>query len=183
MSHIRVFTLALAGSACLTLAACGSEPEGDGTIETAAEDDSSLASAVGADSTLGKAIEAAGLADVLSGPVPYTVMAPSDEAFDALPAGALDALLAEDAKEQLGEVLTYHILPGTILSEDIAAAIEAGGGSTELPTLGGATLTARLDGDAVVLVDAAGTEARVTASEEALDNGALHRIDAVLMPN
>lgn len=183
MIKIRNAPLALAIAATLPLAACGGEAEGDGTIDTAAEAEETLASAIGADSTLGKAVDAAGLADVLAGPGPYTVLAPSDAAFEALPAGALDALLAEDAKEQLGQVLTYHILPGTILGEDIAKAIEMGDGSTELPTLGGATLTARMDGDAIVLTDAAGGEARVTGTTDGLSNGVVHQVDAVLMPN
>lgn len=175
--------LALAIVAALPLAACGEQADGNGTIEAAAEKDETLAAAIGADSTLGKAVDAAGLADVLAGPGPYTVLAPSDAAFEALPAGALDALMAEDAREQLGQVLTYHILPGTILAEDIAKAIEMGGGSTELPTLGGANLTARMDGDAIVITDAAGGEARVTGTTDGLSNGIVHQLDAVLMPN
>ncbi|MBW0143873.1 fasciclin domain-containing protein [Sphingomicrobium clamense] len=182
MNNFANAPLALILAAALPLAACGNEPEGDGTIETAAEDDQSLAGAIGADSTLGKAVEAAGLADVLAGPGPYTVLAPSDEAFAALPEGTLDSLLAEEGKEQLGGILTYHILPGTILGEDIANAIEMGEGSTELPTMGGATLTARMDGETVVLTDAGGNQARVTSTSDGLSNGVVHHLDAVLMP-
>lgn len=184
MKNNRNWALALAGVASLSIAACDQgAPEGDATIETAAEESGTLASAIGADSTLGKAVEQAGLADVFAGPGPYTVLAPTDAAFEALPAGGLDALMADDAKEQLGQVLTYHVLPGAILGEDLAKAIEAGGGSTEVPTLGGATLTAKMDGDTLVFVDAAGGEARVGESLTDLDNGVVHRLDAVLMPN
>lgn len=181
MTYFRTAPLALVIAVALPLAACGGS-EGDGTIETAAENDDTLAGAIGAESTLGKAVEVAGLADVLAGPGPYTVLAPSDAAFDALPEGTLDGLLAEDARENLGELLTYHILPGTILGEDIANAIEMGGGSTELPTLGGASLTANMDGETIVLTDAKGGQARVTGTTDGLSNGVVHQIDTVLMP-
>ena len=182
MFHVRHAPLALALAAALPLAACGGDVEGDGTIETAAEADDTLAGAIGADSTLGKAVEAAGLADVLSGPGPYTLLAPSDEAFAALPEGTLDTLMSEDGRERLGEVVTYHVLPGTILGEDIVRAIELGDGSTSLPTLGGADLTASLDGDTIVLTDASGGTARVTGTTDGLSNGVVHRLDAVLLP-
>ena len=129
------------------------------------------------------AIKATGLDGTLAGAGPYTVLVPSDAAFDKLPAGALDALMKEDARAELTGVLTYHILPGTILAADLGKAIDAGKGKTLLATMGGGTLTATRDGNAIVISDAAGTKARITGAEEQKSNGAVHRIDAVLMPS
>ena len=129
------------------------------------------------------AVKATGLDGTLAGAGPYTVLVPSDAAFDKLPAGALDTLMKEDARAALTGVLTYHILPGTILVADIGKAIDAGNGKTLLATMGGGTLTATRDGAAIVIADAAGTKARITGAEEQKSNGAIHRIDAVLMPS
>jgi uncharacterized surface protein with fasciclin (FAS1) repeats len=119
----------------------------------------------------------------LEGPGPYTVLVPTDAAFDKMPTGALDALMKPDARTELTGVLSYHILPGAILTSDIAKAIETGGGKTLLPTMGGGTLTATKDGDAIILSDGAGTKARLIGADEKKSNGVIHRIDAVLMPS
>ena len=111
------------------------------------------------------------------------MLVPSDAAFGKLPAGALDALMKEDARADLTGVLTYHILPGTMLAADIGKAIDVGKGKALLATMGGGTLTATRDGAAIVIADAAGTKARITGSEEQKSNGVIHRIDAVLMPS
>ena len=100
-----------------------------------------------------------------------------------MPAGALDALLKPESRAQLTGVLTYHILPGTILAADIAKAIDNGKGKAVLATMGGATLTATKDGDKIVLADAAGTKAIVTGADDRRSNGVVHRIDSVLMPS
>ncbi|WP_265569516.1 fasciclin domain-containing protein [Sphingomicrobium nitratireducens] len=172
----------MAASAALALGACSDQTPAQ-EAPTSVEADADLSDLVGKDGKFGEAIEAAGLGDVLSGVGPYTVLAPSDAAFDALPAGAFDALMAEDAREQLGQVLSYHIMPGTILAEDIGKAIDAGGGSATLPTLGPDTLTAKRDGEAIVLTDGAGGEVRITESDVEGSNGVVHRVDGVLMPS
>jgi len=135
------------------------------------------------DSKFVAAAKSVGLDKTLAGPGPYTVLVPSDAAFDKLPAGALDALMKPDSRAQLTGVLTYHILPGTILVADITKAIDNGKGKAVLATMGGATLTATKDGDKIVLADAAGTKAVITGVDDKRSNGVVHQIDAVLMPS
>jgi uncharacterized surface protein with fasciclin (FAS1) repeats len=135
------------------------------------------------DSKFVAATKSAGLDKTLAGPGPYTVLVPNDAAFDKLPAGSFDALLKPDARAQLTGVLTYHILPGTILAADIAKAIDNGKGKAVLASISGATLTATREGDKIVLTDAVGTKATITGAEDNRSNGVVHQIDAVLMPS
>lgn len=135
------------------------------------------------DSKFVAAAKSVGLDKTLAGPGPYTVLVPSDPAFDKMPAGALDNLMKPESRAQLTGVLTYHILPGTILAADIDKAIENGKGKAVLATMGGATLTATKDGDTIILADAAGTKATITGADDQRSNGVVHRIDAVLMPS
>ena len=100
-----------------------------------------------------------------------------------MPAGALDALMKPEARSDLTAVLTYHILPGTMLAADIGKAIDAGKGKAQLPTMGGGTLTATREGDAIILSDKAGTKARLVGAEDQRSNGVVHHIDAVMMPS
>ena len=139
--------------------------------------------ATAADSKFLAAAKAAGLEPTLAGTGPYTVLVPSDAAFDKLPAGALDGLMKPDAKAQLTGVLTYHILPGTILAADIGKAIDNAKGKAVLATMGGGTLTATRDGDRIILADKAGAKAAITAADEQHSNGVVHHIDSVLMPS
>ena len=141
-----------------------------------------IADGLGKDSKFVAAAKAVGLDATLAGPGPYTVLAPSDAAFDKLPAGALDTLMKPESRADLTGLLSYHILPGTMLAADIAKAIDAGGGKTQIATMGGGTITAAKDGDKIVLTDAAGTRAVVTAADAKRSNGVVHEIDAVLMP-
>ena len=152
------------------------EAAGNSTIADGIDDTAS-------DSKFVAATKAVGLDKTLAGPGPYTVLVPNDAAFDKLPAGALDTLLKPESRAQLTGVLTYHILPGTILAADIDKAIDNGKGKAVLATMGGATLTATKDGDKIVLTDAAGTKATITGAEDARTNGVVHHIDAVLMPS
>ena len=135
------------------------------------------------DSKFVAAAKSVGLDKTLAGPGPYTVIVPNDAAFDKLPAGALDNLMKPESRAQLTGVLTYHILPGTILAADIQKAIDNGKGKAVLATMGGATLTAAKEGDKIVLTDSAGTKATVTGAEDRRSNGVVHRVDAVLMPS
>lgn len=176
----------LAGAAMLSLAACdtaqkGPEPASEKVAEVAG--DKTLATGLGDSPKFAAAIKAAGLEGALAGPTPYTVLAPSDAAFAQLPAGTADTLVKPEGRKQLTAVLTHHILPGTMLAADIAKAIDAGGGTTQIATLGGGTLTATRNGDAIVLADAAGTKATVTRADGARSNGVIHQVDAVLMPS
>ena len=129
--------------------------------------------AVGAGSftTLVAAVQAAGLVDVLKGDGPFTVFAPTDEAFAALPAGTVETLLKPENKEQLVNILTYHVLSGKVVSGDIS------GKSLEVTMVNGAT--AKIDASNGVKIAGANV---VTADVEA-SNGVIHVIDAVLLPS
>lgn len=131
-------------------------------------------------STLVTAVQAADLVDTLSGEGPYTVFAPTNEAFEALPDGALDALLAD--QERLRAVLTYHVVSGEVMAADLTQQIEAGGGEAELETVQGETLTARAEGGAVTLSDQQGNTVTVSQADIDASNGVVHVIDGVVMP-
>lgn len=182
---IRQLMLATSLVAGLALSACDNgavEKQGSDAAKEASGDET-IATGLGDAKLFIKAAKSTGLDGTLAGPGPYTVLVPNDAAFEKLPAGALDTLMKDDAKLELQGVLTYHILPGTILAEDIGKAIDAGKGKTSLPTMGGGIITATRDGNAIVLEDAAGTKARLTATDEQRSNGVIHRLNAVLMPS
>jgi len=132
--------------------------------------------------TLVAAVKAAGLVDTLSGAGPFTVFAPTNDAFAKLPAGTVDGLLKPDMKADLTKVLTYHVVPGTMTAADLAAAITAGGGKAQLTTVQGEKLAAAMNGNAIVLTDAKGGTATVTQGDVMQSNGVVHVIDSVLMP-
>lgn len=181
-------SILLAGTAALTLAACGGQDAGDNAAVTAeageAAGDETIAEGLGGadESQFAKAAKDAGLDRTLAGPGPYTVLVPVNAAFEALPEGTLENLAKPEARAQLTELLTYHVLPGTILVEDIGKAIETGGGKATLATMGGGTLTATREGDRIVISDGSGGKATVTQSDDRRSNGVIHRIDAVLTP-
>ena len=183
----RLAMTGTAMAALLSLAACGDTGGNETTPTSAPAKEAAGKQTIGAGlgdaSKFGAAVKATGLDGTLAGIGPYTVLVPNDAAFDKLPAGAVNALMKDDARAELTGVLTYHILPGTILAADIGKAIDVGKGKTLLATMGGGTLTATRDGNAIVIADAAGTKARVTGAEEQKSNGVIHRIDAVLMPS
>ncbi len=174
-------------AALLVLGACGDKGGNDAAPTSGpakeAAGKATIEDGLGDATKFAAAAKASGLDDTLAGVGPYTVLVPSDAAFDKLPAGALDTLMKDDARAELTGVLTYHILPGTILSSDIAKAIDAGKGKALLATMGGGTLTATKEGNAIVISDGAGTKAHVTGTDEQKSNGVIHRIDAVLMPS
>jgi uncharacterized surface protein with fasciclin (FAS1) repeats len=141
-----------------------------------------IAAGINQDSRFFAATKAAGLDATLAGPGPYTVLVPDDAAFGKLPAGTADNWLKPESRAQLTGVLTNHILPGTILADDIGKAIDNGKGKAILATMGGGTLTATREGGKIVLTDAAGTKATVTKADEKHSNGVVHHIDVVLVP-
>ena len=171
--------------AALALAGCGKQDEPSAATENAADaaGDATLAVGLDANSKLAAAAKSAGLEATLAGPGPYTLLAPSDAAFDKLPAGALDTLMKPESRAELTAVLTHHVLPGTMLAADIGKAIDAGGGKALIATMGGGTLTATRDGDKIVFADAAGTKAVVTTGDQKRSNGVVHQVDSVLMPS
>ena len=132
--------------------------------------------------TLVAAVKAAGLVETLKGAGPFTVFAPTNAAFDKLPAGTVDTLVKPENKTKLTGILTYHVVAGKNDAAAIAKAIEAGGGKATFKTVAGGTLTASKSGDAVVLTDAKGGTARVTIADVNQSNGVIHVVDTVLMP-
>ena len=133
--------------------------------------------------TLVAAVKAAGLVEVLEGPGPFTVFAPTNEAFAKLPAGTVDTLLKPENKEMLVKVLTYHVVPGRISSADLVRQITAGNGKAELKTVQGETLTATMNGKHIVLTDEKGDMSMVTIANVFQSNGVIHVVDTVLLPN
>jgi uncharacterized surface protein with fasciclin (FAS1) repeats len=132
--------------------------------------------------TLVAAVAAAGLVDTLKGEGPFTVFAPVNAAFDALPAGTVDNLLKPENKDTLTKILTCHVVGANAMSDAIAGMIADDGGSHDVPTLGGCVLKASMDGDAIWLTDENGGKARVTIADVVQSNGVIHVIDAVLLP-
>jgi uncharacterized surface protein with fasciclin (FAS1) repeats len=188
---VRVSAVALALG--LLAGACGNDDDeattttaGDTTETTTTEagDDATAeddivdtAIAAGSFDTLVTAVQAAGLEETLRGEGPFTVFAPTDEAFEALPEGTLDALL-EDPTGDLADILTYHVVEGEVLAADV---LELDG--QDVTTVNGATFTVNIVDGQVVLTDGAGNEVRVVTTDVKASNGVIHVIDAVLLPS
>ena len=132
--------------------------------------------------TLVAAVKAAGLVDTLSSPGPFTVFAPTNTAFEKLPAGTVGTLVKPENKAILTKILTYHVVAGKLTSTDIVGAIKNGGGSATLTTVAGEKLTARLSGNSVVITDGKGGQSAVTTVDVMQSNGVVHVIDSVLLP-
>ena len=128
-------------------------------------------------------MKAAGLVDTLKGEGPFTVFAPTNEAFAKLPAGTVDTLLKPENLVQLKKVLTYHVIPGRVTSKDLMAMITRDGGQTQLKSVEGGTLIAMMNGSTVVLKDEKGDTATVTQADVMQKNGVIHVVDSVLLPN
>jgi uncharacterized surface protein with fasciclin (FAS1) repeats len=133
--------------------------------------------------TLVAAVKAAGLVDTLQGPGPFTVFAPTNEAFSKLPAGTVDGLLMTENKATLTKILTYHVVAGRLGSKEIARAIKNDHGKAELNTVSGGKLWIGMQGKEIVLTDEKGGTAKVTISNVYQSNGVIHVIDTVLLPN
>jgi uncharacterized surface protein with fasciclin (FAS1) repeats len=132
--------------------------------------------------TLVAAVKAAGLVATLSGPGPFTVFAPTNEAFAKLPKGTIATLLKPANKPLLTKILTYHVVAGKLDSKAIAAKIAAGGGKATLKTVEGDPLYASMSGSTLVLTDAKGGKSEVTIANVYQSNGVIHVINTVLMP-
>ena len=133
--------------------------------------------------TLVAAVKAAGLVDTLNSKGPFTVFAPTNDAFAQLPAGTVDTLLKPENKAMLTKVLTYHVVSGKYESKTLARLIKKGHGKARLKTVSGGTLTATMDGSNIVLRDEKGGNSTVTVSDVYQSNGLIHVVNAVLMPN
>ncbi len=132
--------------------------------------------------TLVAAVKAAGLVDALSGPGPFTVFAPTDEAFAALPAGTVDTLLKPENKDMLTKILTCHVVAANAMSDAVMRMIAADGGVHDVTTLGGCVLKLAMDGDMLTVTDEQGNVAHVTIADVVQSNGVIHVIDKVLLP-
>ena len=132
--------------------------------------------------TLVAAVKAAGLVDTLKSAGPFTVFAPTNNAFSMLPAGTVDTLLKPENKGTLTQVLTYHVVPGRVDAAALVQQIKAGGGKATLKTASGGTLTASMRGKDVVIVDVKGNAAVVTTADVYQSNGVIHVVDKVLLP-
>jgi transforming growth factor-beta-induced protein len=182
--------LAAAMSSALLLGACSSSDGSDEaaadtsptTMATAAPSTTAPSSQTIVDvaasnpqfSTLVAAVNAAGLADTLSGTGPFTVFAPTNDAFDKLPAGTVDSLLKPENKDKLASILTYHVVAAKVMAADVKP------GAVE--TVNGASFTIGVEGNDVVITDGQGNKSKVVKTDVPASNGVIHVIDTVLLP-
>ncbi len=166
-----------------TLAVAGSDPMVGGHEMSPSKN--IIQNAVNSDdhTTLVAAVKAAGLVDTLQGAGPFTVFAPTNEAFAKLPAGTVDTLLKPENKDMLTKILTYHVVAGRLSASDLRKEIKAGNGEVTLKTVSGGTLIATMQGDHIVLKDEKGDMSTVTISNVNQSNGVIHVVDTVLLPN
>lgn len=189
--------LLVAAAAALTLAACGnnssqpnSAPANEPTTATpspapaiANSDIVAAASTAPEFTTLTSAIQSADLQSRLSGPGPFTVFAPTNAAFDKIPAADRTALMQPAQKADLAKILTYHVVPGRITSAELTSQAAATGGVATLSTIQGGKLTLRdTGGGRWEVTDAKGGKAMITLADQARTNGVVHVVDTVLMP-
>ena len=132
--------------------------------------------------TLVAAVKAAGLVETLKGPGPFTVFAPTNAAFSALPAGTVDTLLKPENKAMLSGILTYHVVAGKVDAAALTKMIKDGKGTASIKTVAGGTLTAKTAGGKVMITDEKGGSATVTIADVNQSNGVIHVVDKVLMP-
>ena len=132
--------------------------------------------------TLVAAVKAAGLVDTLSGKGPFTVFAPTNEAFAKLPAGTVETLVKPENKDKLTKILTCHVVAANAMSSAIGKMIKDDGGAHKVKTVGGCTLTVKMMGDKIQIVDEKGQTATVTIADVKQSNGVIHVIDTVLLP-
>lgn len=132
--------------------------------------------------TLVAAIKASGLVETLQGAGPFTVFAPTNAAFEALPAGTVDTLLKPENKDQLTKILTCHVVGAKAMAADIKKMVDDDKGAHPVKTVGGCTWTAKYEGDKVTLTDENGNVANVTIANVEQSNGVIHVIDKVLLP-
>jgi uncharacterized surface protein with fasciclin (FAS1) repeats len=173
---VRIFRLILApATAALLVSAPSVAGTPQGNIVAAASSSPDF-------KTLVAAVKAAKLTDTLASKGPFTVFAPTNDAFAKLPAGTVETLLKPENRDKLTKVLTYHVIPGKLTAAAILKAINAGGGQATLTTVEGSQLTAKLDGQNVVLVDESNRTSIVTKTDLIQSNGVIHVIDTVVLP-
>jgi uncharacterized surface protein with fasciclin (FAS1) repeats len=171
----------LAASGCSQNETSDTAAKGASAVKEAG--DTTIAAGLNQDGRFLSLAKSAGLDATLAGPGPYTVFVPDDAAFAKLPAGTVDSWSKPEARTDLTRTLTYHILPGTVLADDIGKAIDSANGKAELATMGGQILTATREDGKIVISDAAGGKAVITKADETRANGVVHETNAVLMPS
>jgi uncharacterized surface protein with fasciclin (FAS1) repeats len=189
--------LMAAALASASLVGCGEKGETDmGNTATAQGSASASGGAQGAGtgtiaetltksadhSSFVEAVKAAGIEQTMAGAGAYTVFAPTNAAFQKLPAGAGEGLMRPESKGQLTGLLTHHVVPGVVTSKDLSAALERGGGKTRLATVGGGTLNVAQADGGITISDGKNAVARVTQADMMASNGVVHSIDGILMP-
>lgn len=132
--------------------------------------------------TLVAAVVATGLTETLMGPGPFTVLAPTNDAFANLPDGTVETLLKPENRDTLVKILTCHVIAGNAMSSDIIGMLETGGGAHRVKAVGGCVFTLRSEGDKVMIEDEMGNIATVTIADVKQSNGLIHVIDTVLLP-
>ncbi|MGB8817366.1 MAG: fasciclin domain-containing protein [Rhizobiaceae bacterium] len=178
----KIFLSALAGAIALSSAAFAENPMVGGAPMFA--DKNIVENAVNSKdhTTLVAAVKAAGLVETLQGKGPFTVFAPVNAAFDALPAGTVDTLLKPENKDQLTKILTCHVIGAKAMSDAVMKMVKDDGGMHKAKTVGGCELTLALNGDKVTVTDETGGIATVTIADVEQSNGVIHVIDKVLLP-
>ncbi len=182
MKNTRKFLLALTAIAALSSVAEAKNPKVGGAAMF--EDKNIIENALNSKdhTTLVAAVKAAGLVDTLMGKGPFTVFAPTNDAFSALPAGTVETLLKPENKEMLTKVLTCHVVSANAMSDAIGKMIADDKGMHPVKTVGGCEFTAMMDGDLIAIKDGMGNVARVTIADVMQSNGVIHVIDKVLLP-
>jgi len=197
--NTRILTLGIASAAILGLAACNNNDDAATTTDTAATPATDTLAPAADPATAGTVVEvaqgdpefttlvsaitSADLAGTLGGAGPFTVFAPTNAAFEKVPAATRDSLMAPAGRADLSTLLTYHVVPGRLTAADLTSQIQAGGGTATLTTVESGTLTARASGNTITLTDEQGNTSTVTRADVAASNGVIHGIDTVVMPN
>jgi uncharacterized surface protein with fasciclin (FAS1) repeats len=182
MTHKKFASIALAAALSLSAATSLAQVMVGGAPMLASKDIVDNAVNSKDHTTLVAAVKAAGLVDTLKSAGPFTVFAPTNMAFAALPAGTVDTLLKPENKGTLTTVLTYHVVPGKLDAAALTKAISAGKGKAMLKTASGGMLTASAASGGVVITDEKGGSAKVTIADVYQSNGVIHVVDTVLMP-
>ncbi len=177
-----IFLSTIAGAIALSTAAFAENPMVGGAPMLA--DKNIIENAVNSKdhTTLVAAVKAAGLVETLQGKGPFTVFAPVNAAFDALPAGTVDTLLKPENKDMLVKILTCHVIPAKAMSDAVTKMVMDDGGAHKVKTVGGCELTLKADGGKVTVTDETGGVANVTIADVEQSNGVIHVIDKVLLP-
>ena len=176
----RTVAAMTAAVSAIIVAACGGASSSNSAVMSpapataAAQNIVQIASSNPDFSTLVAAVKAAGLVDTLSGPGPYTVFAPTNEAFGALPAGTVDSLLKPENKATLQAILTYHVVSGSVYAKDVKPGM--------VTTVNGSKFTVSTEGSSIYLIDDKGNKAKIVMTDIAASNGVIHVINAVLLP-